>query len=73
MKYSDFYEGWKSDPEGFWMETAKAIDWTKPPGFALDSTNAPLFEWITDSYVSICYNALDRHVEKGRADQTAIS
>ena len=48
MEYSDIYEGWKSDPEGFWMEAAKAIDWTKPPSFALDSTNAPLFEWFTE-------------------------
>lgn len=29
-------------------------------------------EWFTDSYVNTCYNALDRHVAKGRADQTAI-
>ena len=48
MKYSDIYEGWKSDPEKFWMEAAKAIDWTEPPSFALDNTNAPLFEWFAD-------------------------
>ena len=72
MAYSDIYEGWQSDPEGFWMEAAKAIDWIKPPSFALDNTKAPLFEWFTDSQVNTCYNALDRHVENGRADQIAI-
>ena len=72
MAYSDIYEAWKSDPEGFWMEAAKAIDWIKPPSFALDSTTAPLFCWFTDSQVNTCYNALDRHVENGRAEQTAI-
>ena len=54
------------------MEAAKAIDWTKPPSFTLDSTNALLFEWFTGSYVNTCYNALDRHLAKGIADQTAI-
>ena len=72
MAYSDIYESWKSDPERFWMEAAKAIDWIERPTFALDSKNAPLFEWFTDSQVNTCYNALDRHVENGRADQTAI-
>ena len=48
MEYSDIYQGWKSDLEGFWVEAAKAIDWTEPPRFALNSPNAPLFEWFTD-------------------------
>ncbi len=72
MAYSDVYDGWQLDPEGFWIEAAKAIDWIKPPSFALDNTKAPLFEWFTDSQVNTCYNALDRHVQNGRADQTAI-
>ena len=54
------------------MEAANAIDWIKPPSFALNSSQAPLFEWFTDAEVNTCYNALDRHVESGRADQTAI-
>ena len=51
IEYSDIYEGWKSDPDGFWIEAAKAIDWTKPPSFALDSTNALLFRVV---YRLIC-------------------
>ena len=51
------------------MEAANAIDWIKPPSFALNSSQAPLFEWFTDAEVNTCYNALDRHVESGRADQ----
>ena len=72
MGYSAIYQSWDSDPEGFWMEAANAIDWIKPPSFALNSSQAPLFEWFTDAEVNTCYNALDRHVESGRADQTAI-
>ena len=39
---SDVYEGWKSDPEAFWMEAAKGIDWVQPPTKALFDDNAPL-------------------------------
>ena len=72
MGYSDVYASWKADPEGFWMNAAKAIDWATPPSKALDDSNAPLYEWYTDATVNTCYNAVDRHVENGRADQVAI-
>lgn len=72
MNYKSVYDGWKTDPEAFWMEAAEAISWTKKPTHALDSSNAPLFEWFTDGEANTCYNALDRHVEAGRGDQTAI-
>ena len=72
MGYADVYNSWKSDPETFWMEAAKAIDWDCPPSFALDASRAPLYEWYTDSLVNTCYNAVDRHVENGRAAQIAL-
>ncbi|MED7678012.1 AMP-binding protein [Rhodobacteraceae bacterium IMCC15231] len=72
MGYADVYNSWKSDPETFWMEAAQAIDWDRPPSFALDSSRAPLYEWYTDSLVNTCYNAVDRHVENGRAAQIAL-
>ncbi|WRQ46201.1 propionyl-CoA synthetase [Rhodobacterales bacterium FZCC0083] len=72
MGYADVYNSWKSDPETFWMEAAQAIDWDRPPSFALDASRAPLYEWYTDSLVNTCYNAVDRHVENGRAGQTAL-
>ena len=72
MSYKTVYEGWKANPEAFWMEAAEAISWTKKPTRALDDSNAPLFEWFTDGEGNTCYNALDRHVEAGRGDQTAI-
>ncbi|MEC8197619.1 MAG: acetyl-coenzyme A synthetase N-terminal domain-containing protein, partial [Pseudomonadota bacterium] len=39
MGYSDVYASWKADPEGFWMNAAKAIDWASPPSKALDDSN----------------------------------
>ncbi|MEM9344523.1 MAG: propionyl-CoA synthetase [Pseudomonadota bacterium] len=72
MGYKDVYEGWKADPEAFWMEAARTIDWVTPPSKALFDNNAPLYEWFVDGTVNTCWNAVDRHVEAGRGDQVAI-
>jgi propionyl-CoA synthetase len=72
MGYRDIYEAWKTDPETFWMQAAEAIDWDRKPTRALDDSNAPLYEWFTDSMVNTCWNAVDRHVEQGRGADTAI-
>ncbi|MDP5336336.1 MAG: propionate-CoA ligase PrpE [Paracoccaceae bacterium] len=72
MAYKDVYAGWKADPEGFWMEQARAIDWVKPPSKALFADNAPLYEWYKDAQVNTCWNAVDRHVEAGNGDRVAI-
>ena len=72
MGYHALYQTWKDDPEAFWLEAARAIDWQQFPTAALNSDNAPLYEWYTDGVVNTCYNALDRHVENGRGDQVAV-
>jgi propionyl-CoA synthetase len=72
MGYRDVYAGWKADPEGFWMQAAQAIDWVRPPSRALWAERAPIYEWFRDAEVNTCWNALDRHVAGGRADQVAI-
>ena len=72
MDYHSIYESWRADPEKFWMDAAKNIDWHKKPTFALNHSNAPLYEWYTDSFVNTCFNAVNRHVKNGRAYQTAI-
>ena len=72
MAYQGVYAGWKADPEGFWMEAAKAIDWVRPPGHALEASRAPLYGWYDDAVCNVCWNAVDRHVEAGHGDRTAI-
>ena len=72
MGYKDVYEGWKADSEGFWMKAAEAIDWVEKPSKALFDENAPIYEWFSDGMVNTCYNAVDRHVEAGHGDRTAI-
>lgn len=70
--YRQVYEQWKTDPEGFWLKAAEAIDWIRKPSRALDDGNAPIYRWFPDSECNTCWNAVDRHVENGRADQNAI-
>ncbi|MDE4134493.1 propionate-CoA ligase PrpE [Phaeobacter sp. QD34_3] len=72
MSYQDVYARWKSDPEAFWMEAAKAITWDQAPTKALSDLGDGLYEWFADAKVNTCYNAVDRHVENGRGEQTAI-
>ncbi|KAJ2083721.1 hypothetical protein H4R24_000584 [Coemansia sp. RSA 988] len=65
-----------NDPEGFWMEAQRAIDWVLPPTRALELPSDPAqlhkAVWFPDGKLNVCYNALDRHVASGRADQTAL-
>lgn len=72
MRYSDLHQQSLTDPEGFWMDQSRAIDWVKPPSRALWADNAPLYEWFKDGMVNTCWNAVDRHVEAGRGGQVAI-
>jgi len=72
MSYKDVYEGWKADPEGFWMQAAEAVDWIKKPSRALDDSSAPFYRWFTDAVCNTCWNAVDRHVVAGRGEQAAL-
>lgn len=72
MSYQDVYNGWKNDPEAFWMQAADTIDWDTPPSQALFDKGNHMYEWFSDAKVNTCWNAVDRHVEAGRGEQTAI-
>ncbi len=72
MKYDDIFSLSISDPEKFWAEAGKAIDWYKEPDVILDSSNPPFYRWFKGGELNTCYNAVDRHVENGRGDQVAI-
>jgi propionyl-CoA synthetase len=70
--YHDAYVQSLADPEGFWLAAAAGLDWTKAPTKALDDKDAPLYRWFPDGELNTCHNALDRHVDAGRADQPAL-
>ena len=61
-----------TDPEGFWGEAARAIDWVKPWERVLDRAKPPFYRWFRGGEVNTCHNALDRHVAAGRGHQTAL-
>jgi len=60
------------NPEAFWAEAAKSITWYKEYDKILDDSNPPFYKWFPGGKMNTCYNAIDRHVENGRADQVAI-
>ena len=71
-RYEEAFSRSIKDPEGFWGEAAEAIHWYKKWDKVLDDSNKPFYRWFTGGIVNTCYNALDRHVEGGRAEQAAL-
>jgi len=71
-RYADEFRRSLEDPEGYWRDAAVAIDWITPPTRILDDSAKPMYRWFPDGELNTCYNALDRHVERGRADQVAL-
>lgn len=55
-----------------WMREADAIHWFRKPETLLDDSHPPFYRWYPDGLTNACYNALDRHVEEGRAEQIAL-
>ncbi|MBM4398091.1 MAG: propionyl-CoA synthetase, partial [Deltaproteobacteria bacterium] len=56
----------------FWGEAAEGISWERRWDRVLDDSNPPFYRWFAGGRLNTCYNALDRHVEGGRADQVAL-
>jgi acetyl-CoA synthetase len=73
-KYQEMYKRSLSDPNGFWGEAGKRIDWIKPytkvKNTSFDPHNVSI-KWYEDGTLNVCYNCVDRHL-KTRADQVAI-
>ncbi len=70
--FEAIYQRSLEEPAKFWGEAARAIDWDEPPVHVLDDTRAPFYRWFSGGSLNTCHNALDRHVEGGRADQLAL-
>ena len=70
--YQAVYGRSLSDPESFWAEAAEAVHWFKKWDRVLDGSRPPFYRWFAGGSLNSCYNALDRHVEDGRADQPAL-
>ncbi|MBB6249896.1 propionyl-CoA synthetase [Nitrospirillum iridis] len=71
-RYAEVYNRSLADPEGFWGDAARAIDWIHSWDQVLDDSRAPLFRWFSGGQLNTCWNALDRHVAAGRGEQVAL-
>jgi acetyl-CoA synthetase len=73
-KYKAMYERSVADPNGFWGEHGKRIDWIKPytkvKNTSFDSHHVSI-KWFEDGVTNVAQNCIDRHLAK-RADQVAI-
>ena len=71
-RYEELFHRSLADPEGFWGEAAKGIDWYREPTVVLDTSNPLFYRWFADGVLNTCFNALDRHVRDGRGGQAAL-
>lgn len=71
MKYSAFYQRAQTQPETFWKEQAKSIDWFKPFQHVRDYSRPPFCKWFVGGTTNLCHNAIDRHLAK-RGNQAAL-
>ena len=62
-----------ADYAGYWAQHARnLLSWHRPFTKTLDETDAPFYRWFEDGQLNASYNCLDRHVEAGLGEKTAI-
>src|ERR1700710_1355788 len=71
-RYQEAHARSLADPEGFWGEAAREIDWIEPAKKIFDPSMGLYGRWFAGAGANPCYNALGRHVAGGRADQGAL-
>ncbi|XP_074395767.1 acyl-CoA synthetase short-chain family member 3, mitochondrial isoform X2 [Zonotrichia albicollis] len=71
-KYEEVFRSCLAEPEKLWGEVAEQIQWYKPWVRTLERGSLGSASWFVGGELNMCYNAVDRHVENGRGDQTAI-
>ena len=73
-KYRELYDASVADPERFWGEHGRRIDWFRPYSRVKDTSYAPgnvSIKWFEDGTTNVAYNCVDRHLAT-RTNQTAI-
>jgi propionyl-CoA synthetase len=71
-RYHQVYADWKRDPDAFWAEAARDVDWFTPYEKVFDATSGVYGRWFPGATCNTCYNAVDRHVANGRGGQLAL-
>ena len=71
VPYAEFYNQSIDQPDVFWTEQAKLIDWFTPFTRVCNSDNPPFVSWFEGGKTNLCHNAVDRHLA-ARGDQAAL-
>jgi acetyl-CoA synthetase len=71
-EYQRLWDWAKNDPDAFWADTAKAIDWSQPWSRVLDWSGAPFARWFVGAKLNASVNCVDRHARGPRRDKPAI-
>ncbi|RQD83486.1 MAG: acetate--CoA ligase [Methanocalculus sp. MSAO_Arc2] len=66
-----FYQGFLTDPDGFWSRIANELEWIAPWD-KVKEWNHPFARWFTNGKCNITYNCLDRHIESPRRNKVAL-
>ena len=67
-----FHQRSINDPDAFWAEEAKRIDWHKPFSKTLDFSRPPFAKWFIGGETNLCYNAVDRHAASRPNDRAMV-
>lgn len=70
--YAEDHRASIDNPEEFWAAAAEGIDWDTRWNRVLDDSKRPFYRWFSGGRLNTCYNALDRHADGDRGEQTAI-
>ena len=66
------YKDSLAKPQEYWGQIAEDIVWTRKWDQVLDDTKSPFTKWFVGGKLSLCYNAVDRHVDEGRGQTKAL-
>jgi propionyl-CoA synthetase len=72
MSYQKEYQASIDNPEAFWAEKSKLLQWYTPPSTILSTDEHGIERWYADGELNTCYLMLDYHIEQGRGDQIAL-
>lgn len=70
--YDNLYRRSIDEPEEFWDEVGRGVEWHVPYTRVLDNSQEPFTKWFVGGKLNTCHNAVDRHVSAGRGDQVAL-
>ncbi len=70
-RYAEFHRRSLEEPDQFWAEQARLIDWQQEPRTICDDSRPPFTRWFVGGTTNLCHNAVDRHL-RDRPDQAAL-